>query len=176
MNQATLSGLIEELQHIGMRKVAIDPVATGALLAVAKLNLMRRFAHKIPGIRNIATEAAGIGARTALQGKPMMSAPLRHVTALVTDPAAVKAYELGYSAASKLGPNTPAALRELRALTRDFEPVHGLTKVPLESRGLRKAIDYAFTPVSHVARDLRAPFRRSPVEALGSPAALPSVG
>jgi hypothetical protein len=117
-------------------------------------------------------EIAGIGARTAMQGKPMLSAPLRHAASIIGDPTLVSLYENAHKAGTIIPKGTTASQVKgmIGQVTHnpDIAKIHPglgkilsgpaakfLDRVPLESKGVRKVIDYGFTPVGQVARDIK---------------------
>jgi hypothetical protein len=159
-----------------MNKQAISPVEMGGLLAGGKImasNAIHRFGDRIPGIARLGKEIAGVGARTAMQGKPMVSPVLRHAASILGDPHMVSVYENAHRAGSVIPKGTSSA--QVKGMigqlihNPDIAGLHpGLGKllsgpaakfvegVPLESKGIRKVIDYGFTPVSQVAKDIKS--------------------
>lgn len=146
-----------------LEKEAIDPVSLAGGLAGAKFlasNIMLRHGGKLGPIRRIGQELAGVGFRTAQQGKPMLSRPLREILAS-TEPHLVKAYENAHAAGRAI-PATPghvaAAKEGLQNVAKHFpalsEGASFVQGIPTESTGLRRVVDYGFTPVGQVARDI----------------------
>jgi len=127
-------------------------------------NALHRFGANIAPFRWLGKEIAGVGARTGMQGKPMLSKPFRNLAAVGLDPQLTSLYENAHKAGRLMGPeagaqlpsivgqlqHNPAALEMLGA--KNLRLLHD---VPLQSIGIRKAIDYGFTPVSQVASDIR---------------------
>jgi hypothetical protein len=147
-----------------IEKIAFDPVAAAGLMAAGKImatNAISRHGASIPPVRWLAKEIAGVGARTALQGKPLLSRGLREAAAIGIDPKAVGLYEGAHAFAKRLGPDgfklTKGLLgtNEARAIPEMAHARSFLDAVPLESKGIRKAVDYGFTPVGQVARDIK---------------------
>jgi hypothetical protein len=157
----------------GMAKTAIDPVTAGGLLLAGKqlaANVVSRHALKIPGARRVAQEVAGVGARAGLAGREMPGRWSRELAAATTSPAAVGLFEGAHATGkalraqgrvggeiatqamhspliSKLGPDAVDAQRFVAG-------------VPLESKGLRRAVDYTLKPVGEVASDISAGVKR----------------
>lgn len=163
------------------QKEAIDPVAIAGGLAAAKImgaNLLSRHGMALAPIRRIGQEVAGVGFRTAQQGKPMLSRPFREAVATVVDPKLVSAYEASHGVGSRITPQQVAAARQgIQSLTHQVPEVAQHAKfiegIPLESKGLRRAVDYAFTPVGQVAKDIGSLVR--PRQALKTAAEAPAV-
>lgn len=171
-----------------LEKRAVDPATIAGLLAAGKImgaNAVSRHAHKIRPLRWLGKEIAGVGARTAAQGKPQLSRLTREALAIGVDPKVVGLYEGAYEGVKGVGANNKA-LRDLKlviqsrraeelskrlpaiAQTREF-----LSKVPTESTGVRKGVDYLFSDVRDVGRDIRNLVRRrnKTAAAAASPAA-----
>ena len=159
--RATVRGFADEVE-----KIAFDPLTMAVAGAGAKImgtNAISRFADKIPPIRRLGQEIAGVGVRTAMQGKPMLSGPMRHALAIGLDPKAVSVYEGAHGVGNMLR-QSGAALGNVRQVTQGLmqHPVARqfpnaskfISGVPLQSTGIRKAVDYGFTPVSQVGRDI----------------------
>lgn len=164
MHPATYKAFLDEVEKIAHKeKVAIDPMTLAGIGAAGKImttNALHRFGHHLPPLRRLAQEVAGVGARTAMQGKPMLSAPLRHAMAVGMDPKLVGLYETAHRAGGaakgvgglqQLGQHLSAA-KQIPELAHAAEFAKG---IPLESKGLRKVVDYGFTPVSQVGKDLK---------------------
>lgn len=153
-------------------KIAMDPLAMAGLVAGGKImatNALTRFGMKVPAIRRMGQEVAGVGLRTAMQGKPMLSAPLRHTLAVGVDPKMVSLYEHAHDAgraARQMGaqPAQVEAMRHMLAAHPAAKQFSDMGKfvsgIPLHSTGLRKAVDYGFTPVKQVGRDIASGARR----------------
>lgn len=162
MNQRILSSFSNELT-----KVAIDPVTAAGMVAGGKImasNLLSRHAASIRPLRWIGKEVAGVGARTAMQGKPMLSRPFREAASAVVDPKLVGLYENAHAAGSLGAKNLQRAKDAARKVKEHLgdkgspavrRSVEFLDDVPLESKGVRKIVDYGFTPVSQVGRDIK---------------------
>lgn len=191
-------------------KVAIDPVSLAGMIALGKIGLTNTFgrhAAKIPPLRWLGKEIAGVGARTGMQGRPMLSKPTRELTSFFMDPKLTGLYEDAHTLGRYAGPSGAEALRQgankLKGVKGLPSPVADAAKfvgervhapaagqaaaphvmdaakgalghleglphmskkvteaakfiesVPLESKGARKVVDYGFTPVKQVARDI----------------------
>ena len=94
----------------------------------------------------------------------MLSRPMREVMSAVTAPSAVGLYEAAHGMGRTLGSHTPAAAQAIGhigshpalAQAPGIQSALGMAGgIPLESKGVRKVIDYGFTPVSQVARDVK---------------------
>jgi len=176
MDIVTLSALEEELRLIKTaekKKLAIDPVAAAGAMAYGKVmltNALNRYGHKIPAFRAVAREVAGVGARTAMQGKPMLHGATRAIGAIAGDPKLMSVYEGAHAAAAR----AKSQGQNLSKL-RDMAMESGIAKhypeakqymdfakdIPLESKGLRKVVDYGFTPVGQVAQDIKGVGQRA---------------
>ena len=117
----------------------------------------------LPPFRWLGKEVAGVGARTGMQGKPMLSKPFRNLAAVGFVPHLTSIYENAHKAGKLLGPDAalqlPSVLGELQHNPMAQEMVGAknlqlLHDVPLQSTGVRKVVDYGFTPVSQVASDV----------------------
>jgi hypothetical protein len=163
MRQPSLKAFSDELT-----KIAIDPVTAASLLAGTKIvgsNLIARHAHRLAPLRWLGREIAGVGLRTARQGKPMLSRPMREIMAATTDPKIVGLYEnahaVGRLSKGKNLKDAQEILTKIKksGLTRDMPDVQKatefLSKVPTESKGFRKVVDYGFTPVGQVGKDIK---------------------
>jgi len=161
------AAFLDELQKIASKqKVAIDPLTIAGATAGGKIllsNFLSRHGLKIPGVRHLVGEVMGVGYRTAKQGKPMLSKPFREALALGTDSNLVNAYEMAHGAgrASKalgggvLGDvlrQAPTLAAQSGMLPKPY--VKLLSNIPTESKGLRKMVDYGFTPVGQVGSDI----------------------
>ncbi len=160
-----------------MEKIAFDPVTSAGMMAAGKIgltNAIGRHALSIAPVRRLGQEIAGVGLRTAAQGKPMVSRPLREALAIGVDPKAVGLYENAHAVGSRVGQgglaNPRATLDTMQQLAahEGVRPSPEVLKarkfvegIPTESTGIRKAIDYTFTPVSQVGRDIRDLARRA---------------
>lgn len=144
----------------------MDPVELGGVLGMGKImatNALNRFGHHIAPVRWLGREVAGIGARTAMQGKPMLSGPLRHAMAVGVDPKLTSLYENAHAIGRNAhnAEDVRGSISALRALpeAQNIPAVAQATdfasKIPLESTGVRKVIDYGFTPVSQVGQDIK---------------------
>ena len=176
MNIVTLSALEEEIQLIKTsekKKLAIDPVAAAGMMAYGKImatNALSRYGHKIPAFRAVAREVAGVGARTAMQGKPMLGGATRAIGAVAGDPKLMSLYE-GAHAAAKQAKNEGLSVQKLRDMAMESgiakhypgakQYVDFAKDIPLESKGLRKVVDYGFTPVGQVAQDIKGAGQRA---------------
>lgn len=168
MHPATYRAFLDEVEKIGQEKVAVDPITMAGLGAAGKImatNALHRFGHKLPPVKWLAKEVAGVGARTAMQGKPMMSAPIRHALAIGVDPKLTSLYEHAHQIAQNAGKQGIGNLQALRSNLVNHPVVQGIPAlsqaadvakdIPLESKGLRKVVDYGFTPVSQVGQDIK---------------------
>lgn len=164
-----------------MKKIAIDPMAAAGAMAAGKImlsNTLGRHAASIRPLRWIGQEIAGVGARTAMQGKPMLSRPFREALATTVDPKLVGLYEHAHSAGNMIK-NHPGAVSNAQQVAQQIQQLPGaknfpavmrgadfVGNIPLESKGIRKVIDYGFTPVSQVGRDIKGAvsglFKRRP--------------
>lgn len=160
-------------RNLALTKLGIDPIEMGGLLAMGKImttNALNRWGMHFPPIRRIGQEIAGVGLRTAQQGKPMLSAPLRNIAAVAGDPKLVGLYETAHNIGSRIkgvvGASTPlhehhAQLNALEHAVPDSKEFAAFVRgIPTQSTGIRKAIDYGFTPVSQVGTDIRNQGRR----------------
>src|SRR3954470_24668694 len=89
-----------------LEKLAVDPVTAAGLMAAGKIgltNAISRHAAKLPPIRWLGKEIAGVGLRTAAQGKPMLSKTLREAMAIGVDPKMVGLYEGAHQAGQLIG-------------------------------------------------------------------------
>lgn len=177
MDPVTERAFFDELEKIAAKeKEAIDLASLGmtvggafgagkALGAIGS-NVLHRYGHHIPGMKGLGQEIAGVGARTAMQGKPMLSSPLRHALNVTTNPELVGAYEKAHGLARKAMAEGmhPAELQQqlaqhaakLKSYSPEAAQAAEFAKgVPLESKGLRKVVDYGFTPVSQVGQDIK---------------------
>lgn len=166
MHPATYKAFFNELE-----KQAIDPMAMAGMVAGGKImatNALNRFGHHLPPLRRLAQEVAGVGARTAMQGKPMLSAPLRHAMAVGLDPKLVGLYENAHNLTNAARHSAPLQnagqnmhldvghlLSKAKQIPELAQAADFAKGIPLESKGIRKVVDYGFTPVSQVGRDIK---------------------
>lgn len=145
-------------------KIALDPVTAAGTLAMGKImltNALGRHGMKLAPVRRLAQEVAGVGIRTAQQGKPMVGRGLREAAAIGIDPKLTSLYETAHHIGSKLRPGQLVAQRDqaLHSLTRHLpdatQHANFIRGIPLESRGVRKVVDYGFKPVGEVAQDIK---------------------
>lgn len=156
------------VQYIGSEKQAVDPVAVAGGIAAAKImgaNLLSRHGMALAPIRRIGQEVAGVGFRTAQQGKPMLSRPMRELISTTVDPKLVGAYETAHAVGSRVAPHQVAQVRQGLSAAAEHAPevakhVEFAKGIPLESKGIRRVVDYGFTPVGQVARDIGGAARR----------------
>ena len=94
----------------------------------------------------------------------MLSRPLREVMAATVDPKLVSAYETAHAAGARVGAHGDTLRKGIATLKEHVPEAKGLASfmegVPTESKGVRKVVDYAFTPVGQVAKDVKGLFRR----------------
>lgn len=151
---------VDELRKIaGLKKEAIDPLTVAGITVAGKIglsNFLTRHGTKLPPIRRLVQEIMGVGYRTARQGRPMLSRPTREALALGLDANLMNAYEMAHGAGSSLAPNFIRRAPELLAQTGMVPKpyVKLLSGIPTESTGLRKVVDYGFSPVGQVGHDI----------------------
>ncbi len=169
LNSHTIRAFRDEMQKIA----ALDPMTAAGMVAGGKImatNILSRHAPSIAPMRRIGQEIAGVGARTAMQGKPMLSRPFREAASAVVDPKLVGLYENAHGAATALGTHAnPQAIRGIAEHIRQMPAAQNMpsvmrgadfaSKIPLEHGpgvlgAVRKTVDYGFTPVSQVGRDI----------------------
>lgn len=162
MDETAKEAFFDELEKIAKSKTAIMGMA-GALAGgkIMLTNALHRYGHQIPGLRALPREVAGIGLRTAAQGKPMLGGLTRGAMAIMGDPQLASVYEAAHRAGSTFGPQgLHAAKTMLQQHAHMLPEAQSFTKflgsIPIESKGIRKAIDYGFTPVSQVGQDIKS--------------------
>ena len=159
MEHRSIESFTKELRN----KVAIDPISLAGGITAAKImatNALNRHGMKLAPIRRLGQEIAGVGVRTAQQGKPMLSRPLREAMAIGLDPKLTGLYETAHHVGTKVHPGQIPQLKQgLGELTRHMpdatQHAEFLKGIPLESKGWRKAVDYTFKPVGEVASDVK---------------------
>ena len=149
---------------LGSLAMTAAPYVVGAKAGIMAHNQFLRHGHKIPGVQRLGQEIAGLGLRTGQQGKPMLSSPMRNALATF-DNGMMTAYERGHAAGagtrgmSAVPGQTQLAQRQVGEAARSLPGFQSTAKfiegIPTESTGWRKALDYGFTPVSQVGRDIR---------------------
>ena len=147
-----------------LEKIGIDPVSMAAMAAGAKIlghNAITRHGMKFKPFRRMTSEIIGAGARAGAAGKPQLSRPLREFLSLVTDPHMVSALERGHQVGTRLGPSRLQHAKKL-ALHPELSKTLGpnvadvIRNVPLKANTrARKALDYGFTPVRQVGKDIK---------------------
>ena len=146
------------LMHTLLMHMMANPIEAAGMVAAGKImasNALHRFGEHIAPFRWLGKEIAGVGARTGMQGKPMLSKPFRNLAAVGLDPQLTSLYENAHRAGKLMGPETaqqlPSVLGQLQHHPALQEMVGAknlkmLHDVPLQSTGLRKVVDYGFTP------------------------------
>jgi hypothetical protein len=157
-----------------LQKLSFDPMAVAGAMAGGKImmsNLLTRHGMHIPAVRRVGQEIAGVGFRTAQQGKPMLSRPFREAASLI-EPHAVGLYEHAHQFGSAAA-SAPATAKNWASRLQQGADRRGagmaqkfLSGVPTESKGWRKALDYGFTPVSQVGRDVSSKIHQTIQRAL----------
>lgn len=144
-----------------IEKIALDPAAIAAMAAGGKIigaNFLHRYGQNIPGVRQLGQGIAGIGLRTGMQGKPMLHPITRAVGGVLGDPSLMGAYEHSHQLGSTLGAEGITKAKQMIPMAKNMG-LHVNTKlidgIRTDSTGIRKVMDYGFTPVSQVGRDIR---------------------
>jgi hypothetical protein len=157
--------------ELAMEKVAFG-LMEAALGKIMFSNFLGRHGHRLPGAKTIGAEILGMGVRAGLQGKPMISRPTRELIAITVDPKLVSAYEKSYQLGSAMQKYGPRGIRRMSSAIGLAGKIPGLGRiapglkegmsefkeildmVPLESKGLRKIVDYSLSSPSRVGSDI----------------------
>lgn len=167
------SELVMEKVGFGLMEAALGKIMFS--------NLIGRHGHRIPLAKEFGAEILGLGARAGLQGRPQLSRLTREAIAIAVDPKLVAAYEKAYDLGSAMRKYGPRGVKRMSSVMGFISKIPGMNRiapgtketlleikdmvdrVPLESTGVRKIVDYAFSSPSQVGKDihglLASPFR-----------------
>jgi hypothetical protein len=147
---------IERQHHHGMTAHQLAALMVGGKILAH--NALTRYGDKLPPMRWLGQQFAGMGYRAGEQGRPMLSRPIREIGALAIDPHMVGAYEKGH-AAGQVGGVVPQAMHHLgdfvndprvQAAIKDRPHMANVSSfiqgIPTESKGFAKAVDYMHSP------------------------------
>lgn len=147
---------IEREHHHGMTAHQLAGLVVGGKILAH--NALTRYADKLPPMRWLGQQFAGMGYRAGEQGRPMLPRPIREIGALMIDPHMVNAYEHGH-AAGQMGGAIPQAMHGVSDFINDprvqeaikerphLANAHSfLQGIPVESKGFAKAVDYMHSP------------------------------
>ncbi len=147
---------IEREHHHGLTAHQLIGLGVGGKILAH--NALTRYGDKLPPIRWLGQQFAGMGYRAGEQGRPMLSRPIRELGALLVDPHMVNAYERGH-AAGRAGGIVPQAVHGISDFINDPRVQEAIKErphlanvssflqgVPTESRGFANVVDHLHSP------------------------------
>ncbi len=147
---------IEREHHHGLTAHQLAALMVGGKILAH--NALTRYGDKLPPVRWLGQQFAGMGYRAGEQGRPMLPRPVRELGALVIDPHMVGAYERGH-AAGQIGGVVPQAIHGVSEFVNDPRVQEAikdrphlanissfLQGVPTESKGFANVVDHLHSP------------------------------
>jgi len=175
----SLASFADELEKLSAEEKEEEPgwmarhpgaVVGGKLLAA---NVVLRHGSKLPPVRWLGKEIAGVGARAGLAGKPMLNRPIREILALGIDPQMVSVYEgahaAGRAARGRGVKNLKGVAGGVAAAAKSggmpgvADAAKFISEVPLKSKGGRRVADAVLAPkqsISNIAGRVRDAAKR----------------